>query len=60
MRKVWKELPFLRAVNGGRECIVEVEPLISGSRFAEESVILERFLRVGSKAVYKVSANFDE
>lgn len=32
--EVGKELPFLRAVDGGREGIVEVEPFVGSGGFA--------------------------
>lgn len=51
LREIGEELPFLRAVDGGGEGIVEVEPLVGGRWFTQESVILERLLRVGRKAV---------
>ena len=51
MRKVREELPFLRAVDGGGEGVVEVEPFVGCGGFAKQCVILERLLRVCSEAI---------
>ena len=51
LREVREEFPFLRAVDDGRESVVEVEPFVGCGGFAEESVILERLLRIRGEAV---------
>lgn len=51
MREIRKEFPFLRTVNSGGEGVVEVKPFIGCGRFAKQCVVLERLLRVCSKAV---------
>ena len=51
MRKVWKELPFLRAVDGGGEGVVEVEPFVGCGGLAKQCVVLERLLGVCSEAI---------
>lgn len=35
LRKVRKELPFLRSVDCGRDRVVEMEPFVGNGRFAE-------------------------
>jgi hypothetical protein len=51
LREVGCEFPFLRAVDLGGECVVEVEPFVGYGRFAEEGVVLEGLFRVGGEAV---------
>lgn len=51
LREVRKELPILRAVDGGGESIVEMEPFVGCGRFAEQCVVLERLLRICSEAI---------
>lgn len=52
LREIGCKFPFLGAMDGGGERIVEVQPLVSCTGLAQKCIILERFLRVGGKAVW--------
>ena len=51
-REVREELPFLAAVDGGREGVMEVEPVVGGSWLGEEGVVLEGLQWVRGEAVW--------
>jgi hypothetical protein len=45
------ELPFLGAMYGCIESVVEVQPFVGCAGFAEKSVVLERLLRVSGETI---------
>jgi hypothetical protein len=51
LREVREELPFLMAVELGRELVVEVQPFVGGGGFAEERVVLKGLVRVCGETI---------
>lgn len=51
LREIGREFPFLGSVDGGRKCVVEMQPFVRGGGLTEVVVVLEGFCGVGGKAV---------
>jgi hypothetical protein len=49
--EVWREFPFLRAVDRSVERVVEVKPFIRGRGLAEKGVVLEGLFGIRGEAV---------